>query len=104
LLATQAIVRVKVAPAESEKALDLLTKLAGAGRVSITDAGGVWLTARVAAERSVEVNRTLAGAGIFASGLEAGSDLESLFLQHTQPPAPEQAASPFAGWYAGGVR
>ena len=104
LLATQAIVRVKVAPAESEKALDLLTKLAGAGRVSITDAGGAWLTARVAADRSAEINRTLASAGIYASGLEAGSDLESLFLQLTQPPAPEQPAGPFAGWYAGGVR
>ena len=30
-----------------------------------------------------EVNRALATAGIFASGLETGSDLESLFLSLT---------------------
>jgi len=104
LLATQAIVRVKVTPAESAKALELLSALAGDGHVSITDAGGAWLTVRTAAERSTEVNRVLAQAGIFAAGLEAGSDLESLFLQLTQPTAPEQPAGPYAGWYAGAAR
>jgi hypothetical protein len=33
--------------------------------------------------RAVEVNRALAEAGIYASGLEPGSDLESLFLEIT---------------------
>ena len=33
--------------------------------------------------RAAEVNRTLASAGIYASGLESGSDLESLFLELT---------------------
>jgi hypothetical protein len=42
----------------------------------------------VAADRAAEVNRALTKAGIYASGLEAGSDLESLFLQLTAPPEP----------------
>ena len=33
--------------------------------------------------RASEVNRALAEAGIYASGLEPGSDLESVFLELT---------------------
>ncbi len=33
--------------------------------------------------RSAEVNRALAEAGIYAAGIEAGSDLESVFLELT---------------------
>ncbi len=43
-----------------------------------------WLTVRIETGRAAEVNRVLARAGIFASGLEAGSDLESLFLELTR--------------------
>jgi ABC-type multidrug transport system ATPase subunit len=88
LLASQALVRVRVRPDEAAAAFATLSKLAGEGRVETTDAEAVWLTARVAADRATEVNRTLAKAGIYASGLEAGSDLESLFLQLTAPPEP----------------
>jgi len=37
----------------------------------------------LAAERAEDVNRALAASGIYASGLEAGSDLEMLFLALT---------------------
>jgi ABC-2 type transport system ATP-binding protein len=91
LLARQAIVRVRVKPEEATAALAELTKLAGEGRVDIPDPEAAWLTARIAADRASDVNRALADAGIFASGLEAGSDLESLFLQLTAPPPPPPA-------------
>ncbi len=37
----------------------------------------------VPADRATEINRALAEAGIYASGLEPGSDLESVFLELT---------------------
>ena len=48
-----------------------------------------WLSVKVEPERAAEVNRALATAGIYASGLETGSDLESLFLSLTGGSAPE---------------
>jgi ABC-2 type transport system ATP-binding protein len=88
LLASQAIVRVRVRPEEAERALAVMTKLAGEGRVEVPDPQMAWLVARVAADKAADVNRALVEAGIYASGLEGGSDLESLFLQLTAPPAP----------------
>jgi ABC-2 type transport system ATP-binding protein len=88
LLASQAIVRVRVRPEEAERARAVMTKLAGEGRVDVPDPQMAWLVARVAADKAADVNRALAEAGIYASGLEGGSDLESLFLQLTAPPAP----------------
>jgi len=76
------LVRVKVAPHEVASAVERLASLPGLDGVEpSTDAG--WLTARIAADRAAEVNRALAGAGIYAARLEAGSDLEELFLALT---------------------
>jgi ABC-2 type transport system ATP-binding protein len=44
-----------------------------------------WFTVYVSPAMASEVNRALAGAGIFAAGLEPGSDLESIFLELTGP-------------------
>jgi ABC-2 type transport system ATP-binding protein len=85
LASASALVHVKVAPAEAEKASAILKRIEGAGDVSIDYPAVAWLTARMAADRASEVNRALAQAGIYASGLEAGTDLESLFMQLTQP-------------------
>ena len=41
------------------------------------------LVVRISPARSAEGNRALATAGVYASGLEAGADLESLFLELT---------------------
>ena len=104
LLASQAIVRVKVRPEEAAAASAVVSKLAGDGRVEIPSPELGWLSARIAADRAAEVNRALADAGIYASGLEAGSDLESLFLQLTAPPAPPPGHGPPAaatGWTGG---
>jgi ABC-2 type transport system ATP-binding protein len=99
LLAGQAVLHVKVRPDEATRAATLLSALAGPERVSIDYPAIAWLTARLPAERAAEVNRVLAEAGIFASGLESGSDLESVFLELTQA---NQATSP-PGGIGGGV-
>jgi ABC-2 type transport system ATP-binding protein len=104
LLAKQAIVRVRVRPDEAAGALAVMTRIAGEGRVEVPYPEMAWLTARVAADKAAEMNRALAEAGIYASGLEAGSDLESLFLQLTAPPVPPPTpARPGAipGWNSG---
>jgi ABC-2 type transport system ATP-binding protein len=104
LLTSQALVRVRVRPDVAAKAFATLAKLAGDGHVETTDAEATWLKVRVAADRAADVNRALTKAGIYASGLEAGSDLESLFLQLTAPPeAPPKPAKPDAipGWNTG---
>jgi ABC-2 type transport system ATP-binding protein len=104
LLAGQAIVRVKVRPDEVAGASAVLTRIAGEGHVQVTDSDQAWLVARLAANQTAVVNRALADAGIYASGLEGGSDLESLFLQLTAPSAPPpNAAAPgtIPGWNSG---
>ncbi|HEX7490212.1 MAG TPA: ATP-binding cassette domain-containing protein [Candidatus Limnocylindrales bacterium] len=104
LLTGQAIVRVRVRPDEVAGANAILTRIAGESRVEVTDPEAAWLVAHVAADKATDVNRALAEAGIYASGLEGGSDLESLFLQLTAPPAPPpSAAAPgtIPGWNSG---
>jgi ABC-type multidrug transport system ATPase subunit len=101
LLLSQAVIRVRVAPSEIEEAGGVLARLAGAAHVASEDPASGWLAARMPATRSSEVNRALAQAGIYASALEAGSDLESLFLQLTQPPmpvVPPPAPGAVPGW------
>ena len=84
LLADEGVVRVRVAPDEVDRAQAALRQLGPeAGVDAAAGSSDGWLTVRVPASRAAEVNRTLATAGIFASALESGSDLESLFLQLT---------------------
>ena len=57
-------------------------------RIARTDTGAEsdgdsWLAVHVEPGRAADVNRALAEAGVFASGLESGTDLEMLFLQLT---------------------
>jgi ABC-2 type transport system ATP-binding protein len=77
------IVRVRVAPADVGDAVGRLRGLAGDENVEVTDADAGWITTRLPASRASEVNRALAEGGIFAARLEAGSDLEELFLSLT---------------------
>jgi len=51
--------------------------------VPTDDASDDWLAIHVEPGRSAEVNRTLAEAGVYASGIESGTDLELLFLELT---------------------
>jgi ABC-2 type transport system ATP-binding protein len=105
LLAGQALVRVKVKPEESAAALAVVARVAGDGHTEISNPDAAWLTSRVLADRAADINRALADAGIYASGLEAGSDLESLFLELTAPPEPPPVSTrpgAIPGWNSGG--
>ena len=77
-------VRVRVAASELAGATAALATLVPESGISAASDDDGWLTVRIEAGRAAEVNRTLAQAGIYASGLEAGSDLESLFLELTR--------------------
>ncbi|MGH2511861.1 MAG: ATP-binding cassette domain-containing protein, partial [Candidatus Limnocylindrales bacterium] len=91
LLGGEGRVRVRVEPDEVGRAVAALAPLGVAARVDGSDEGrpsgpaseAGWLAMPVAPGRAAEINRTLAAAGIYASGLESGSDLESLFLELT---------------------
>jgi ABC-2 type transport system ATP-binding protein len=85
-------VRVRVAGDEMPRAAQILRRLAPERELLGTDGGeGTgWFTVGIAWTRSAEVNRALAEVGIYASAIEPGSDLESLFLDVTRnepPPA-----------------
>ena len=91
LLSGEGRVRVRVAAEEVAGAVSALAPFGLAVRVDRSDKGragqpaieGGWLEVPIEPSRAAEVNRTLASAGIYASGLESGSDLESLFLELT---------------------
>jgi ABC-2 type transport system ATP-binding protein len=87
LLKDQGVVRVRVGSGEVAAARATLEALARveAGATEAPGDGDLdrWLTVHVEPGRAAEVNRALAGAGIFASGLESGTDLELLFLELT---------------------
>jgi ABC-2 type transport system ATP-binding protein len=100
LLESEGVVRVRVSPAEVERATGIIATFverapSGSGTAESADPeasssapeavrlDGDWLVARLERERAADVNRALAEAGIYASGLETGSDLESLFLELT---------------------
>jgi ABC-2 type transport system ATP-binding protein len=87
LLTDQGVVRVRVHAGEVEAARSALDSLgtveAGTNDAPAGAADERWLTVHVEPSRAAEVNRILAGAGIYASGLESGTDLELLFLELT---------------------
>jgi ABC-2 type transport system ATP-binding protein len=84
LLAGEGQVRVRVAPSEVAAAVPAVEAVTGPGTAVVqAEAGETWITVRVAPSKSADINRALAGSGVFASGLESGTDLESLFLELT---------------------
>jgi len=95
-------VRVRVAAGEVEPALGVLTALVEPGAIERGADG--WLTMAIEASRATEVNRALARAGIFASALQSGSDLESLFLELTQADADAAHEGLFFGSAGTGAR
>jgi ABC-2 type transport system ATP-binding protein len=82
LLEGEGVVRIRVAPAEAVAATSVLGRLVADAPATVGEDG--WISLRIAPDRAAEVNRALAIAGIYASGLETGSDLESLFLELTR--------------------
>jgi ABC-2 type transport system ATP-binding protein len=84
LLLGEGEVRVRVAPDEVDLAKAALATLATEGNAAVVAGDDGWLSVRIDPGQAAEVNRTLASAGIYASGIESGSDLESLFLELTR--------------------
>jgi ABC-2 type transport system ATP-binding protein len=82
MLRDQGVVRVRVPRASEATARGVLERFArvDAGASAEDD---TWLAVHVEPNRAGEVNRLLAEAGIYASGLESGTDLEDLFLELT---------------------
>jgi ABC-2 type transport system ATP-binding protein len=87
LLRDQGLVRARVPRAQVVDARTLLERVAKTDADTSTE-GDPWLAVHVEPSRAGEVNRVLAEAGIFASGLESGTDLEMLFLELTGGGAP----------------
>ena len=90
LLRASGGVRVRLKPEEVESARATLARIAGPDAVTDSEGpggepeeGAGWLAVKIATDRAAEVNRTLAEAGIYASGIETRSDLESIFLSLT---------------------
>jgi ABC-2 type transport system ATP-binding protein len=94
LLSGEGVVRARVPSPQMDTALGILAALPEVGAVAPSPDGHGWLTVRIPQERAAEVTRALADAGIYLSGLDTGSDLESIFLELTAPvgAAPATAA------------
>jgi ABC-2 type transport system ATP-binding protein len=97
LLSMQGVVKVRVRPNLVDAAIETLAPLAPAERLTETDRDDGWLSVRLATDRAEEVNQKLAGAGIYASGLESGTDLEMLFLELTGGQGPTSGEGEFVG-------
>jgi ABC-2 type transport system ATP-binding protein len=106
LLQDEGVIRVRVGEGEAAAATGILQGLAGDGAEVTAERDGGWLAVRLDTDRAAEVNRALATAGIYASGLETGSDLESLFLELTrseQPTSHEGTMAGPVGWGQAGA-
>ena len=84
LLASEGIVRIRVQPGEVPVAAATLGRLTAPDRVSTSVIGPGWISVQITPDRSSEVNRSLAEAGIYASEMSSGNDLEELFLTLTE--------------------
>jgi ABC-2 type transport system ATP-binding protein len=83
LLAAEGVVRARVAPTEVSAAVTALAGLIPAERTTASTAEPGWLTLQLSPDRTAEVTRILADAGIYVSALTSGNDLEDLFLTLT---------------------
>ncbi len=82
LLVDSGEVRIRVAAEDVPRAMQVLESIVS--DVHVSPLGPGWISTLAAPGRAAELNRELVSAGIDVSGLEAGSDLESLFLNLTE--------------------
>lgn len=85
MLAERGVIRVRVPVDQVGVARATLDRLVGEPAVRIADdgQGPGWIEITSSADRAGEVNRVLVGAGVYADRLEAGDDLEHMFLSLT---------------------
>jgi ABC-2 type transport system ATP-binding protein len=84
LLREAGSVRIRVGPAEVPAAGTALEGMAGPGTVALEsgpEAG--WLDIRIDPNRAGDLNRALVSVGVYASRIEVGTTLETLFLELT---------------------
>ena len=103
LLAGGAQVRMLIRPDEVPRALGILGALGAPVEWSPPDGPQAgWITVRVASDRASNCNRMLAEQGIYASAIDATSDLESVFLSLTAGAGMDVGSAtqpgPAAGW------
>jgi ABC-2 type transport system ATP-binding protein len=84
LLDTSGVVRVRVPTEAVPVAVQAIGIAFPSEEVQPSGNEPGWLTVHVSPERAGEVNRALVARGIYATRLEAGSDLEDLFLELTK--------------------
>jgi ABC-2 type transport system ATP-binding protein len=98
LLSEGGHVSVRVAEPEVPAAMAALAGFGVPTQARAADRPGhAIVDVRIQPERAAEVNRALATAGIYASDISSGSDLESVFLSLTAT-APAPAGAPAEGW------
>jgi ABC-2 type transport system ATP-binding protein len=97
LLSLEGLVKVRVRPSLVDTAIKTLAPLAKAEPLAETDREEGWLSVHLAPDRAEDVNQMLAGAGIFASGLESSADLEMLFLDLTGGTGSPEGEGTFVG-------
>ncbi len=102
MLAAAGRVRVRVARDEMVRAAEILRRVAPDKPLYGVDHGpqAGTFTVSIEAGRASDINRALAEAGIYASAVDPGSDLEQLFLQLTMheaaPPAMPDSPPPMS--------
>jgi ABC-2 type transport system ATP-binding protein len=84
LLAGEGVVRVRVEPGEVPAAAVVLARLSSPERVTPTANEPGWIAVQIGPDHASSVNRALAEAGIYASSISSGNDLEDLFLTLTR--------------------
>jgi len=83
LLSSQQVVRIRLPLVDADAALSVLTAIAPTSAAADMDGATTWLSVQTESHRAAELNHVLANAGLYASGIESGSDLEMLFLELT---------------------
>ncbi len=83
LLQAEGTIRVRVPAEQVAAATAVLERAVGPGTCSVDPDQPDWIGVRAATERAGELNQALGSAGIWAVGIEAGNDLEMLFLELT---------------------
>ncbi len=98
LLSEGGHVQARVAEVELPTAMAALAVLEAPTSARPAETPGCsWIDVRITPDRAAEVNRILAGAGIYAGAITSGSDLESIFLSlTTRAPAGPQGTT--GGW------
>jgi ABC-2 type transport system ATP-binding protein len=94
LLGAEGHIRVRVPLDKLDEAFRVISGMVPEGYVSFAPSEPGWLDVRIDANRTGEITRTLVAAGIDATGIETGTDLERLFLELTANAGAQEPKDP----------